>query len=111
MTTIKKYKDFLYKPPRRTNECWLGNIDLDNNIYVCGHKFLACLNNNTLEIWRLMDGRRTILDIVHHLKEKYTFTSKKEILSDTINFILHLENVGLAAWRSRPLFEDVKLND
>lgn len=107
----QQYESLLDKIPRRTNECWLGDIDGGEEAYVCGHEFLLHLQDTAIRIWQLLDGRRTLAEIVDLLAEGYGGASRDVILEDTIGFVLNLERFGLAAWQSRPLFEGVRLDD
>lgn len=111
MLLSQKYEDFLNKVPRRTNECWLGDIYNDDEIYVCGYKFLVHFEETALRIWQLMDGSRTILELVEQLCRECDPVNESKVLEDTIRYIMQLEKIGLAAWRSRPLFEEVQLDD
>lgn len=111
MSLAEKYKDFLNFAPRRTNECWLGNTDTGKEIYVCGHNFLMHIKGTSFEIWKLIDGKLTVMEIVELLSQKYIKTDKSLILKDTIEYLCRMEKAGLAAWLSRPLFEDIKLDD
>lgn len=109
MDYSKKYEAFLNKIPRRTNECWFGSIET-GVISVYGHNFLLYLDGTSLRIWNLIDGNRTMNDLIDQLCMEYS-ASRKNILKDTVNFVIHLENAGVAVWRTRPLFEDVNLDD
>jgi hypothetical protein len=103
------YEELLNKKPRRTNDCWLG--DLNGNAYVCGQRFLLFLEGTALRIWQLMDGHMTVAEIVDQLNKEYSCTNRRIMLEDVIRYILGLEESGLAAWRTRPLFEEVELDD
>ncbi|TFG74387.1 MAG: PqqD family protein [Thermodesulfobacteriales bacterium] len=110
MLLSQKYKDLLNKVPRRTNECWLGDMFEGNDVYVCGYKFLVHLEGTALRIWQLMDGNRTMAELVEQLNKEYSSIARDVILEDSISYVIHLEKAGVAAWRSRPLFEEVKLD-
>lgn len=97
--------------PRRTNECWLGDDRTEGPLYVCGHRFLLRLAGPALDIWRLIDGRHTVAQIADVLDSQFPHTGRAVILADVIACIRHLEHLGLAAWSTRPLFEDVRLDD
>lgn len=105
-----KYQSILDKQPRRTNECWLRDTK-ENKIYIYGYKFLMCLEGTSLEIWLMMDGQITVREIYKKLKKKYQKSNDNDIFEDIISFIIHLERSGLAAWRTRPLFEDININE
>jgi len=106
-----QYDYLLHKTPRRTNECWLGNTSSHNSIYICGHKFLLRLENTSFAVWRLIDGHHSLAEIAEELESKYNVESRDILLEDLIACVLRLEKLGLVAWRSRPLFEDVSLDD
>ncbi len=99
--------DIINKVPRRTNECWMGDFQYDPGLYVCGHKFLLYVEGSLLEIWKIMDGKHTAADIIDILCLKYKHDEKVKIKKDVVDCLLQLEKFGLAAWRTRPLFEDV----
>jgi len=99
------------KTVRLTNECWLGCLSEGEPVYVCGHKFLLRLEGTALEIWKLIDGQNTMADIIAKLTSSYQAVRPESIAEGTIEYILQLERFGLAAWRSRPLFEDVPLDE
>ncbi len=105
------HEELLNKIPRRTNECWLGDLDANGKAYVCGHRFLIYLEGTALRIWQLMDGRLTVAELMDQLSKEYSFTGRTVILEDIIRYIVGLEESGLAAWRTRPLFEEVELDD
>lgn len=110
---LDRYRELLNKIPRRTNECWIGTIEdsQPQEIYVCGHKFLLRLEGTALEIWRRMDGSLTVSQIVADLADHYTALNPEQICSEVVEYIIGLERLGLAAWRLRPLFEEVILDD
>jgi len=68
------------------------------------------LDGTGLEIWRLLDGKRTVTEVAETLASRYTGMDRARILDDTARFVQELERLGLAAWRIRPLFEDVALD-
>lgn len=107
----KRYRTILNRVPRRTNECWLGNVQDEDGVYVCGHKFLLRIEGNALALWRSIDSRHTVVDLAREMGEAYPTTSPSRILEDVVEFLVRLESLGLAAWRTRPLFEDVQLDD
>lgn len=113
MTLAETYRAFLECAPRRTNECWLGRTPVDDEcgVFVCGYRFLAHLRGPALRIWFLLDGTRSVSEIVDELSLRYRSGDHEAILEDAIRYIVDLEQLGLAAWRSRPLFEDVQLDD
>ena len=78
---------------------------------VCGHKFMLPLEGTGLEIWLLLDGKRTVAEAAGTLAASYPGADGAKILDDTARFVHELERLGLAAWRIRPLFEDVALDD
>ena len=106
----KQYQVLVGMAPRRTNECWLGDLAADEGVYVCGHRILVRLEGTALDIWRVMDGKHSMADIADFLATKYDGETPDVIMDDTIACVLRLEELGLAAWRSRPLFEDVSLD-
>jgi len=108
---VETHARFLPKVPRRTNECWLGDLDSDRPLYVCGHKFLTRLEGTALRIWQLIDGSRTMEDIIDRLTGEFVGADRETIAEQTIGYMIQLERAGLAAWRSRPLFEGVELDD
>lgn len=73
--------------------------------------FFVHFEETALRIWQLMDGSRTILELVEQLCREYAPVNENKVLEDTISYIMQLEKIGLAAWRSRPLFEEVQLDD
>ena len=96
---------------RRTNDCWLGDIRRPRaRVHVCGHRFLLPLEGTGLEIWLLLDGTLTVAQIAETLAARYPGGNRARILEDTAAFVHKLELLGLAAWRNRPLFEDVSLD-
>lgn len=104
------YRELLRLVPRRTNECWLGDIDDEHGVYVIGHRFMLRVEGTTLAMWRLIDGRHSVQDIADCLNDAYTTPDPDVILESTVEFLLRLETLGLAAWRTRPLFEQVELD-
>lgn len=108
---LQQYEALLNKIPRRTNECWLGDLYSDKGVFVAGHKFLIHLEGTAQRIWQLMDGHRTVNKIVDHLYKEHHSAKREIILEDTIRYILHLEKAGIAAWRFRPMFEGIELDD
>ena len=103
-----KNNPFLLKTtPRRTNDCWLG--DVNKKIYVYGHEFLMPFEDTSLKIWRLLDGHHSVENIFEILSKEYNFSDRRKVQKDIVAFILHLEKVGLVAWRIRPLFERVEI--
>jgi len=78
---------------------------------VCGYRFLAYLEGPALRIWFLLDGTRSVEEVADELVLRYHGSDRETVLEDTIRCIVDLEQLGLAAWRSRPLFEDVQLDD
>jgi|GEM_PF-3462399 len=99
------------KVPRRTNECCFGDLDGCEQIHVYGHHFLIRLEGSALRIWQLMDGRHTVDQMVRRLAMDYHGAGEGAIREQVAYFLLRLEELGLAAWRHRPLFEEVKLDD
>ncbi len=95
---------------RRTNDCWLGDIrGRRAKVLVCGHRFLLPLEGTALEIWLLLDGALTVAQIAERLAAGYRGADSVRVLDDVAGFVHKLELLGLAAWRTRPLFEDVSL--
>lgn len=86
-------------------------MDLGDGVFVCGHKFMVRLEGTALEIWRLMDGRHTAREIAEALGRRYVSPAPDAILENTLGCLRQLEELGLAAWRSRPLFEEIDLDD
>jgi len=107
MVINKNYSHFLKKPPRKTNECWLG--DKNEKIYVYGYKFLLLLEGTSLQIWQLLDGKYSVEEIINKISEDYDSFFQERISEDIIDFLLQLEKIGLLAWRTRPLFEEVNI--
>ena len=110
-TVICQYNNLLDKIPRRTSQCWIGDFDEDKQIYVCGYKFVACLKDTALEIWKLIDGKLTVSQIANKLGSIYKRENQKIVLSDTVAYLIELEKAGLAAWQTRPLFEDIIIDE
>ena len=108
---IQQYIHLLDKPPRRTNECWLANNSSCDSVYVCGHKFILQLENTSLSVWQLMDGQHSMGEIANELEHRYEIANKDTLMENLISCVLLLEILGLAAWRSRPLFEEVPLDE
>lgn len=95
---------------RRTNDCWLGEIrGRRSKVLVCGHRFLLPLEGTALEIWLLLDGSLTVAQVAERLAAGYPDVDFARILEDVAGVVHKLELLGLAAWRNRPLFEDVSL--
>jgi len=111
MTLTEEHKGLLNKVPRRVNECWLGDLAQDKGVYVVGYQVLVCLEGTALRIWQLMDGTRSLVEMTETLAKEYRATSPEVILEGTIACLLKLEGAGLAAWQTRPLFEDIELDD
>lgn len=111
MTQREQYKASLDKKPRRINMLWLGDLEQDTTAYIYGNKFLVSIEGVSLEIWKLLDGKYTVAQIAEKIASKYDSIPREQILEDTIEYIIQLEEAGLVAWRVRPLFEDIKLDD
>lgn len=104
-----QHKHLLHKVPRRTNECWLRDTSDQETVYVCGHRFLLRLEGTSYAIWRLLDGRHNIVDIADELEYRYDVDSRGLLMEHIIDCVLRMEELGLAAWRCRPLFEEIPL--
>lgn len=111
VSSPKTDNDFLDMIPRRTNECWLGSLSYEKGVYVCGYRFLVHLDTNGLMIWQLINGRRTVRELIKVLAQDYIRDDSELVFQQTVNYITELERAGLVAWRTRPLFENVSLDD
>lgn len=111
MSILSQFKDLIEKAPRRTNECWICDVNENEKIYVYGYKFIACLEGTSFQIWKLMDGSLNINQIADSLCKTYRGIDKGSMIESIISYILQLERAGLAAWQSRPLFEDVDIDE
>ena len=109
MASADKYSAILDLPPRRTNQCSLEHSS-GTKEWVCGHNFLLELSGTAQSVWHLMDGKLTMRQIALDIASSYEVENDRHrVLEDTIEYIIKLERIGLAAWRNRPLLEEIEL--
>ncbi len=85
----------------------LWKKDLDNEEYpgvLLGYKSFFNLNTIGFLIWKMLDGKHTVADIIEELSEKFKDVDKNTIKQDVFEILKQLNNERLVILNYDSLF-------